>query len=203
MVIFVSVLTVFVVDVVVTVAVAVDVAELATVVVLANPLPALLPLAMPPVSDKHVTTPFSHSPSLFSLVELSFFSSLITIFVLNVAVPLSELCVFIAPLLTLLVLHGADVGVGFAVEHGGVLVPDEDEFGGELERLEFDVLLLLFADVADDVADVEFAARSRPPVFCCCSRCNLGKEQCEREISSDVLIHSVSFDAFISNSRVC
>lgn len=65
----------------------------------------------------------------------------------------------------------SDVDVVVAVEHGGVLVPDE--FGGELERLEFDVL---FVDVAVDavaVVVVEFAARSRPPVFCCCSRCNL------------------------------
>lgn len=45
--------------------------------------------------------------------------------------------------------------------------------GGDVDdELEFVVFNELFAvmvvDVADDV--VEFAARSRPPVFCCCSR---------------------------------
>lgn len=57
------------------------------------------------------------------------------------------------------------------VEDGSVFAPDE--LGGELEQLEFDELLLV-DDVVDAAADAaEFAARSRPPVFCCCSRCNL------------------------------
>lgn len=44
--------------------------------------------------------------------------------------------------------------------------------GGDIDGLE---LIELVVAVADD--DVEFAARSRPPVFCCCSRCNLKMEK--------------------------
>lgn len=41
--------------------------------------------------------------------------------------------------------------------------------GGDVDELEFNELfVVMVVDVADDV--VEFAARSRPPVFCCCSR---------------------------------
>lgn len=49
---------------------------------------------------------------------------------------------------------------------GGV-VADVD-CGGDVDR--FDEL---FVDVVDAFVFVEFAARSRAPVFCCCSRCNL------------------------------
>lgn len=42
---------------------------------------------------------------------------------------------------------------------------------GELDRFEFDEFVVDVVDVA--AAVVELAARSRPPVFCCCSRCNL------------------------------
>lgn len=152
-------------------------AELTAVVVLAN--------AETPVSVALVTTtPLAHSPSFASPVgELSFFSSLMVMAMFMVATPLSELCVVTVLLaVMLLTVPIADVVV-VAVEQGGVLVPDDDEFGGELERLEFDdvLLLLVVAVAADDVADVEFAARSRPPVFCCCSRCNL----CERGVEGE------------------
>jgi hypothetical protein len=41
--------------------------------------------------------------------------------------------------------------------------------GGDVDELEFNELfVVMVVDVVDDV--VEFAARSRPPVFCCCSR---------------------------------
>lgn len=41
--------------------------------------------------------------------------------------------------------------------------------GGDVDGLEFiEWFVAVVVDVADDV--VEFAARSRPPVFCCCSR---------------------------------
>lgn len=47
--------------------------------------------------------------------------------------------------------------------------------GGDIDGLELIELVVAVADVADDV--VEFAARSRPPVFCCCSRCSLKMEK--------------------------
>lgn len=45
--------------------------------------------------------------------------------------------------------------------------------GGDVDdELEFiELFVVMVVDVADDV--VEFAARSRPPVFCCCSRWSL------------------------------
>lgn len=56
-----------------------------------------------------------------------------------------------------------------AVEHGGVA--DSDVVCvGDVDRLGF---VDLAADVDVDVVVVEFAALSRAPVFCCCSRCNL------------------------------
>lgn len=57
-----------------------------------------------------------------------------------------------------------------AVLHGTAPVaPPTIAAGGDIDELE--IVELLVTVVADVV--VEFAARSRPPVFCCCSRCNL------------------------------
>lgn len=56
--------------------------------------------------------------------------------------------------------------------HGGVFEPDVD-CAGDTDRFAF--AELVEEAVADDV--VEFAARSRAPVFCCCSRCNLKESE--------------------------
>lgn len=58
-----------------------------------------------------------------------------------------------------------------ADEHGNDVLPDA---GGEADillllLLEM-LLVLVLLELLVEVDDVEFAARSRPPVFCCCSR---------------------------------
>lgn len=60
---------------------------------------------------------------------------------------------------------------GMVLQLCDVMVPDEDDDG-----LDIVVEVLTESVVAEDEADeeaVEFAARSRPPVFCCCSLCSL------------------------------
>lgn len=59
-----------------------------------------------------------------------------------------------------------------SAEQGSDCAPPLAATGGDVDGgLEFVELVVEVADVADVV--VEFAALSRPPVFACCSRCNL------------------------------
>lgn len=61
--------------------------------------------------------------------------------------------------------------VGMVLQLFDVVVPDEDDDGVDMVAE-----VLTESVVAEDEADedaVEFAARSRPPVFCCCSLCSL------------------------------
>lgn len=61
--------------------------------------------------------------------------------------------------------------VGMVLQLFDVVVPDEDDDGVDIVAE-----VLTESVVAEDEADeeaVEFAARSRPPVFCCCSLCSL------------------------------